>query len=309
MTLDADPIDEVDSRIVELLRQDGRASFVTLGREVGLSADAVRARMNRLVEDGLLRVMGFVHPGTLGFNTLGAVTLQYAGSTGALAERLRKLRAVTFAAQTIGPAGAVCEVAGHDDAEFADLIAAELAVIPDVRVKDVSRHLQVVKWDSQARLESPSGAEQSSRPPRDEVDRELLAALVENPRATYRELEVQTGQPYWVVRRRTQSLFDDGVVHASAVVDRVLAHGEMRAHVSLQLTGDWDRALEQLVAVPELKILVLVTGPDNATGEIAAADATGLATAMRRLSAVPGVVRVRSYLYARTLVLPTPWRF
>lgn len=301
-------IDDVDAQIIDLLVVDGRASFATIGQAVALSPDAVRARMARLTGDGVLRVMGFVHPGSLGYRSLGAVTLEFTGPADALQERLREHRSVTFAAHTVGSANALCEIAAHDDAEFADVIASDLATMPNVTVRDVWRHLQVVKWDSQARPNSNvPGA--PVRAPRDEIDVQLLERLVLNPRATYRELEAETGHPYSVVRRRTRSLFDDGVVHASAIIDRVSTQHEVRAHLTLQMTGDWNESLERLVEVDDLKILVLTTGRDNATGEIASASPEGLVEAMRRLSAVPGVENVRSYLYARILVLPRPWRF
>jgi DNA-binding Lrp family transcriptional regulator len=51
-------IDDLDHRIIDELRVDGRASFADLGARVGLSASAVKRRVDRLVADGVIRGFG-----------------------------------------------------------------------------------------------------------------------------------------------------------------------------------------------------------------------------------------------------------
>lgn len=52
-----DGIDAIDRRLLDLLRVDGRASWADLGGRVGLSASAVRRRVDRLTARGV--VQGF----------------------------------------------------------------------------------------------------------------------------------------------------------------------------------------------------------------------------------------------------------
>jgi DNA-binding Lrp family transcriptional regulator len=52
------PIDDLDHRIIDELRVDGRASFAVLGLRVGLSASAVKRRVDRLVATGVIRGFG-----------------------------------------------------------------------------------------------------------------------------------------------------------------------------------------------------------------------------------------------------------
>ena len=51
-------IDDLDHRIIDELRIDGRASFADLGLRVGLSASAVKRRVDRLVDTGVIRGFG-----------------------------------------------------------------------------------------------------------------------------------------------------------------------------------------------------------------------------------------------------------
>jgi len=43
---------ELDQRILEILRMDSRKSFVDIGKELGLSESAIRRRIKNLIEDG-----------------------------------------------------------------------------------------------------------------------------------------------------------------------------------------------------------------------------------------------------------------
>lgn len=301
-------IDEFDRQIIERLREDGRASLSAIGAEIGLSPDAVGTRLTRLTGDGVLRVIGLVHPESLGYDSLGTVSLDYEGPAELLLERIKGHASVTFMAQTLGPASAVCEITARNDAEFADVVTRDLATIPGVRVRDVWRHLSVLKWDSQARPRALSVTNVSQRP-LDEVDVALLRELVVNPRASYRELEAVIGQPYWIVRRRTQALFAAGVIHASAMVDLLATSNEVRAHLAIGLSGDWSEGMRQLCGVPGVAIVALTTGSSAATAEIACPDSLAMAETIRRVSAIDCVRTVASYLYSRILVLPMPWRF
>lgn len=48
-------MDEIDSRIISLLKSDGRISFVDIAKEIGLTEGAVRARVSKLTKSGVIR--------------------------------------------------------------------------------------------------------------------------------------------------------------------------------------------------------------------------------------------------------------
>ena len=58
---------DLDKRIIEHLQQDGRRPFTQIATELGVSEAAVRARTNRLIEKGILQVVGVTDPLKLGF--------------------------------------------------------------------------------------------------------------------------------------------------------------------------------------------------------------------------------------------------
>jgi len=66
-TRTGDEISALDKRIIEHLQQDGRRPFTQIAAELGVSEAAVRARTNRLVDRGILQIVGVTDPLKLGF--------------------------------------------------------------------------------------------------------------------------------------------------------------------------------------------------------------------------------------------------
>lgn len=69
-------MDEIDHRIVALLRENARRSFQDIGERVSLSAPAVKRRVDRLERDGVIRgYSANVDPSAIGWNTHAFVEL------------------------------------------------------------------------------------------------------------------------------------------------------------------------------------------------------------------------------------------
>src|SRR5215468_8097960 len=61
-------IDDVSKLIIEQLQQDGRRSYAAIGKAVGLSEAAVRQRVQRLIDGGVMQIVAVTDPMTLGFH-------------------------------------------------------------------------------------------------------------------------------------------------------------------------------------------------------------------------------------------------
>ena len=60
-------LDGISKRIIEQLQQDGRRSYAAIGKAVGLSEAAVRQRVQRLIDAGVMQIVAVTDPLTLGF--------------------------------------------------------------------------------------------------------------------------------------------------------------------------------------------------------------------------------------------------
>ena len=71
-----DDVSDLDKRIIEHLQQDGRRPFTQIAADLGVSEAAVRARTNRLVERGILQVVGVTDPLKLGFQQMAMIGIR-----------------------------------------------------------------------------------------------------------------------------------------------------------------------------------------------------------------------------------------
>lgn len=74
-------VDSIDQRIISCLVTNARSSFADIGKDVGLSAPAVKRRVDKLLDTGVLR--GFtavVDPAQLGWGTEALVEVHCRGN-------------------------------------------------------------------------------------------------------------------------------------------------------------------------------------------------------------------------------------
>jgi DNA-binding Lrp family transcriptional regulator len=80
MVLEVASFDQIDEHIVALMRVDARRSFRDVGRQVGLSAPAVKRRVDRLEAAGVIRgYAALVDPAAFGWGARGLVSLYCEG--------------------------------------------------------------------------------------------------------------------------------------------------------------------------------------------------------------------------------------
>ena len=69
-------LDPVNRRIIEILQREGRCPFTVIARDLGISEAAVRARVGRLTEAGVMDVVAVTNPLMLGFEVMALVGVQ-----------------------------------------------------------------------------------------------------------------------------------------------------------------------------------------------------------------------------------------
>src|SRR6266700_5719743 len=75
-------LDEISKRIIEQLQQDGRQSYAAIGKAVGLSEAAIRQRVQRLQDAGVLQIVAVTDPLTLGFTRQSMIAVKCDGDLG-----------------------------------------------------------------------------------------------------------------------------------------------------------------------------------------------------------------------------------
>jgi Lrp/AsnC family leucine-responsive transcriptional regulator len=141
-------MDDVDRRLVDALRADGRASYTQLGRLVGLSAPSVQERVRRLERRGV--ILGYhatVDPAAIGQAVTALVGVSQIDSA-ELSELTEGLSAVTEIEDCFFVAG---ENAYLLKIRVPDLLALEATVTTLQRVPGVARTRTTIvlstKWE------------------------------------------------------------------------------------------------------------------------------------------------------------------
>ena len=118
-------LDKIDERIVAALIEDARASYATIGALVGLSAPAVKRRVDRLQESGAIR--GFsarVDPAALGWTTEAYVELfcRALTSPADIRAAVRRYPEVVGACTVTGEADALLHIQAADVGHFEQVV-------------------------------------------------------------------------------------------------------------------------------------------------------------------------------------------
>nr|WP_314141994.1 Lrp/AsnC family transcriptional regulator [uncultured Rhodococcus sp.] len=95
-------IDRLDVELMKLLREDGRASYLALGEQTGVSAGTARTRVLRLVGEGVLRVGALSRPGTEERVIPVGIGVRLRGRASAVSDQLVDMPGLRFLATTLG---------------------------------------------------------------------------------------------------------------------------------------------------------------------------------------------------------------
>src|SRR6476646_7604273 len=108
-------LDEVSKAIIEELQADGRRSYAAIGKVVGLSEAAVRQRVQRLIDSGVMQVVAVTDPLQLGFARQAMIGIRTNGAREPVADAVADLDEVGYAVITAGSYDPLVEVVCESD--------------------------------------------------------------------------------------------------------------------------------------------------------------------------------------------------
>jgi Lrp/AsnC family transcriptional regulator, regulator for asnA, asnC and gidA len=139
-------LDEIDYKIIGLLRKDGRMPYRALAKEVGVTETTARARVRRLEETDTMRVVAVTDFEAVGYSMMLAVGVQVQGrAADEVARDLAKHKEVFSACQVVGSMDIETLVVAKDQEMLTELLSQRLAKIPGVRRIVPALALEVMK--------------------------------------------------------------------------------------------------------------------------------------------------------------------
>ncbi|MEH6780398.1 MAG: Lrp/AsnC family transcriptional regulator [Rhodoglobus sp.] len=138
-------LDDVSKSIIEQLQNDGRRSYAEIGKAVGLSEAAVRQRVQKLTESGVMQIVAVTDPMQLGFFRQAMIGIQISGDTTSVAEKIGKLPSVDYVVLTAGSFDLLVEVVCENDDDLIDLLNRDIRGIEGVRSTETFVYLRLHK--------------------------------------------------------------------------------------------------------------------------------------------------------------------
>jgi Lrp/AsnC family transcriptional regulator for asnA, asnC and gidA len=138
-------LDEVDRAIVRALQGDGRTPYSKLGPMVGLSQAAVRQRVQRLIDRGVMQIVAVTDPATLGLGLQAMVGVRVEGDVRVAAKAVADVDDVEYVVITAGRYDLLVEVVAADASHLLDLVTDGIRSAPGVVSTEILTYLQLVK--------------------------------------------------------------------------------------------------------------------------------------------------------------------
>src|SRR3954451_8295073 len=138
-------LDDVNKRIIEQLQRDGRISYAALAKVVGLSEAAVRQRVQRLLDNGVMQIVAVTDPLTLGFARQVMFGIRVAGDLRSVADALAAVPEVDYVVICAGGYDLLVELVCTDDEHLLSLLNDTIRAVPGITSTETFVYLKLAK--------------------------------------------------------------------------------------------------------------------------------------------------------------------
>ena len=138
-------LDAVSLAIIEQLQEDGRRPYAAIGKAVGLSEAAVRQRVQKLLDQGVMQIVAVTDPLTVGFRRQAMVGINVEGDVESIADALTDMSEVEYVVMTAGSFDILAEIVCEDDDHLLDVINKRIRSLPGVRSTESFVYLKLKK--------------------------------------------------------------------------------------------------------------------------------------------------------------------
>jgi Lrp/AsnC family transcriptional regulator for asnA, asnC and gidA len=138
-------LDGANRAIIEALQRDGRRPYGAIAEEVGLSEAAVRRRVQRLREHGVIQIVAVTDPMQMGFARQAMVGIKVEGDVRLVASKVAGLDVVDYVVMCAGSFDLLAELFCEDDEQLLTILNDSIRSIPGVRATETFMYLKLEK--------------------------------------------------------------------------------------------------------------------------------------------------------------------
>jgi len=139
--------DQLDFDILSYLQEDGRMSFTVIAEKLNVSIGTIRTRFNKLMEDGVIHIVGRVNPEKVGFNSYAhiAIFIRPATLKESVARKICRMPEVSFLASVSGDHDLEVDVMCRDNNHLMNFLN-EISNIKGVNQTRTTLYFKVYKY-------------------------------------------------------------------------------------------------------------------------------------------------------------------
>ncbi len=138
-------LDDVSMQIIRELQRDGRRPYTSIARAVGLSEAAVRQRVQRLLDAGVMQIVAVTDPLRVGFHRAAMVGIRVDGDVREVATALAASDEIDYVVICSGTYDLLVELTARDDEHLLEVINTQVRSIPGVRSTETFVYLRLEK--------------------------------------------------------------------------------------------------------------------------------------------------------------------
>jgi Lrp/AsnC family transcriptional regulator, regulator for asnA, asnC and gidA len=138
-------LDAPNRAIIEALQRDGRQPYGAIAEAVGLSEAAVRRRVQRLRESGIMQIVAVTDPLQLGFTRQAMIGVSVEGDVRKVADKLSGMQEVDYVVMCAGSFDILAEIVCEDDERLLHVLNDSVRSIPGVRSTETFLYLKLAK--------------------------------------------------------------------------------------------------------------------------------------------------------------------
>ena len=138
-------LDSFDRQIISELQRDGRRAYGAIAEQVGLSEAAVRRRVQRLKDSGVMQIVAITDPLQLGFGREALVGIRVHGDVRLVADKVAAIEEANYVVMTAGSFDIIAELIAVDDNALVHLLNDAIRSIPGVTEVETFLYLKLSK--------------------------------------------------------------------------------------------------------------------------------------------------------------------
>lgn len=139
-------VDPVAKAIIEQLQEDGRRSYASIGKAVGLSEAAVRQRVQKLIDNGVMQIVAVTDPMQLGFSRQAMLGIKASDDVLAVSDRVAAFQQVDYCLVSAGSFDILAEIVCENDQDLVRLVS-EIRNIDGVSSTETFMYLSLRKQE------------------------------------------------------------------------------------------------------------------------------------------------------------------